>query len=249
MKILYYILFFISCSLYSKTPDSTIVSTSQELVYDLDSPKEIPQFDTQKIQEFQSQQDFNYIVYEQPDNWWTQFKKWINQLLGKLKDWFFGADEITGFWVVVLRILPYLLIIGLLFLLGWLFMKVSPSELLMEKHTVPQVQFTEDEHIIKHQDIQELIDKALLNKNYRLAIRYSYLFALKKLSNAALIDWEAQKTNADYSNELADQTIKDKFQSITKLYDFIWYGNFEVDEEAYKKAEKDFTAIIHIIQR
>lgn len=236
-------------SISAMVQDSSSTSTNQELVYDLDSQQKAPQFDDKKIVEFRKQEDFNYTEYQEPDNWWVQLKKWGNQLWHKFISWLFGTEEITGFWATLLRLLPYLLVIGVLFLLGWLFMKVNPAEMLLEKELAPQVELTEDEDIIQNQDIQQLIDQALQYKNYRLAIRYYYLSVLKKLSDSELIHWESQKTNTDYITELGDDTIQDRFKSITKLYDFIWYGNFEVNEKSYLKAEKEFTSITHLIQR
>ncbi len=235
-------------SVSSKIQDST-ATVSRELIYDSDSSQKIQQFDHQKIVEFLKQDDFDYTEYQEPDNWWIRLKKWLNQLWNKFISWVFGADEVTGFWAIVLKILPYVLVVGVLFLLGWLFMKVNPADMLLEKQQPPQIELTEDEDIIQNQDIQQLINKALQQKNYRLAIRYYYLSILKKLSDQELIQWEAQKTNTDYIKELTDNHMQDQFKSITKLYDFIWYGNFEVNEKAYQKAEKEFTTLTHFIQQ
>ncbi|WP_128755245.1 DUF4129 domain-containing protein [Aquimarina sediminis] len=248
MKILYCLLFLIPFSVSSKIQDST-ATVSRELIYDSDSSQKIQQFDHQKIVEFLKQDDFDYTEYQEPDNWWIRLKKWLNQLWNKFISWVFGADEVTGFWAIVLKILPYVLVVGVLFLLGWLFMKVNPADMLLEKQQPPQIELTEDEDIIQNQDIQQLINKALQQKNYRLAIRYYYLSILKKLSDQELIQWEAQKTNTDYIKELTDNHMQDQFKSITKLYDFIWYGNFEVNEKAYQKAEKEFTTLTHFIQQ
>ncbi|MBQ0738328.1 DUF4129 domain-containing protein [Aquimarina celericrescens] len=249
MKILYCLLFFISFSVSAKIQDSTVTSENKEVVYDLDSQKEVKEFDEQKLKEYREQDDFNYTEYKEVDNWWTRFKKWVNQLWLRFIKWIFGAGEVTGFWAIVLKILPYLVVIGVLFLLGWLFMKVNPSDMLLEKQVPAQVELTDDEDIIQNQDIQQLINQALQNHNYRLAIRYYYLFVLKKLSDLECITWESQKTNTDYIKELNDIALKDQFTVITKLYDYIWYGNFEVNEKSYLQAEKEFKSISNHIQR
>ena len=71
---------------------------------------------------------------------------------------------------------------------------------------------------------------------------------LKKLSAKEIIEWEAQKTNEDYSNEVTDKLIKKQFKTITRIYDFIWYGSFEVNEKLYRRAEKEFKHITTLIQ-
>ncbi|WP_299443972.1 DUF4129 domain-containing protein [uncultured Aquimarina sp.] len=248
MKILlYFLLLTVSFSVSAKIQDSTTVVASQEILYDLDSAKEVRKFSADKIEELRNDDDFNYTEYEEPDNIWTQFKKWLGQLWSRFFQWVFGVGEVTGFWAVILTLLPYLIIIGVLFLLGWLFMKVNPRDMLFEKQEVPQVILTEDEDIIQNQDIQQLIELALRENNYRLAIRYYYLSVLKKLSDSELIDWESQKTNTDYIKELTDDSLKNKFQNITRLYDFIWYGSFEVDEKSFHKAQQKFKSITNSI--
>jgi len=218
--LLYFLLITLSLPLSTKVQDSTSTLESQELIYDVDSTKEIKKFSLDKIEEFRSDTDFNYTEYQETDNMWTQFKNWANQLWSKFIHWLFGVEKVTGFWAVLLRLLPYLIIISVLFLLGWLFMKVNPRDMLFEKQEAPQIMLSEDEDIIQNQDIQELIE---------------------------LIDWESQKTNTDYIKEIRDDTIKSKFQNITRLYDFIWYGSFEVDEKSFQKAQQKFTSITNTI--
>ncbi len=249
MRILYCLLFLLSFSLSAKSQDSTSISINQEVIYDLDTEKNIQEFDTQEIEEYKKLDAFNYTEYQEVDNWWTQFKKWIYQLWIKLFEWLFGAGEISGFWTIIFRILPYLVVIGVLFLLGWLFMKVNPSDMLLEKQIPPQVELTDDEDIMQNQDIRELINLAVKNNNYRLAIRYYYLFVLKRMSDLEFINWESQKTNTDYIKELTDSSVKDQFKTITRLYDYIWYGSFEVNEKSYLQAEKEFQSITNSIQR
>ncbi|MDH7447069.1 DUF4129 domain-containing protein [Aquimarina sp. 2201CG14-23] len=241
------LLLLLSFSVSAETQDTIDVAETKEIVYDLDSSKEVRKFSSDKIQELRDDSDFDYTEYQEPDNIWTQFKKWVSQLWSKFIRWLFGVEKITGFWGVILQILPYLIVIGVLFLLGWLFMKVNPRDILLEKQEAPQVVLTEDEDIIQNQDIQQLIELALKENNYRLAIRYYYLSVLKKLSDTELINWEAQKTNTDYLKELTDDSLKNKFRNITRLYDFIWYGSFEVDEKSFHQAQQKFKSITNSI--
>ncbi len=234
-------------SLLAMPQDST--STVQKTVqYDYNTSQPVLHFDMETIEELKSDEDFNYIEIEQTENLWTRFKNWVNQLWSQLIEWLFGVTEIKGFWGTVLSLLPYLIIVGILFLIGWLFMKVNPKDMLLESQTLPSVLLTEDEEIIQNQNIDQLIAKTLEQKNYRLAIRYYYLKALKQLTDKDLIDWQSQKTNMDYYRELPNHEIQQQFQVITKLYDFIWYGGFEVDQNTYLQAEKEFKNIHHLIQ-
>ncbi len=248
MKIFYLLLILYSISFAKETQDSVHISVPNTIVYDLDSSKEVIKFDDQTIKELKQNEAFDYSVNTSPDNWWKQFKIWLYHKLKTILEWLFGTEEASAFWDIINKLLPYLAVVGGLFLLGWLFMKVNPDTKLFEKQKTPQIKFTEDEDIIHNQDIQQLIEQALTNQNYRLAIRYYYLSILKKLSDSELIIWEDQKTNTDYYTELPNEEIRNQFRTITKLYDFIWYGNFEINKKYYYQAEKEFRAITKTIQ-
>ena len=96
------------------------------------------------------------------------------------------------------------------------------------------------QRLIETQNIQELIDAALKAQNYRLAVRFYYLLLLQKLAQKDIIDWQVQKTNADYVYEIKNEVLRTDFTRLTRIYDFIWYGNFEVSQNAFSKAEQEF---------
>ena len=243
MKLVHCIIFLISLSAFSYEKMDLVNVTDQEVIYDQDSNIDPTYFDEDKIKSFKNNDDFNYVEYVKQESWWTRFKNWLGQQFSKLIYWLFDVNEVTGFWALLLKTLPYLVILAVAFLLIWLFMKVSPNDMLLEKQSPGQVILTEDEDIIQNQDINELLNNALQQNNYRLAIRYYYLLILKKLTDHHIIDWEAQKTNTDYISEISSPALQQKFKIITRIYDFIWYGSFTIDEKSYKKAEKEFQSI------
>ena len=96
-------------------------------------------------------------------------------------------------------------------------------------------------------DLNTLIANAENEKNYRLAIRYNYLSVLKQLSLKGIIDFEDEKTNRDYQNEIKDQFVFKGFSYVSYLYNYIWYGEFKVDTLQYEKAKSNFTMLIQKI--
>jgi hypothetical protein len=122
-------------------------------------------------------------------------------------------------------------------------MNTQASDLSTSAKRNAYVSLSEEEHIIKNEDIQALIQNALADKNYRLAVRYSYLYSLQLLSKKELIDWQLQKTNHDYLTEIKKPDLQNSFSKITRIYDYIWYGDFTIDELKYKKAE---TVFLHL---
>lgn len=226
--------------------DTTFINPREVLIYD-DASIQQTLLDEQAVEDFKKDPDFNYQEVVPEENIWTQFKAWLSNLWRSFINSIFGVDEAVGFWAVVVELLPYIGIIVLIALLIWIFTKIDSGSLLGERIQAPRVFLSDDEDLIKNQDLESLINQALSERNYRLAIRYYYLLILQLLSNKELIHWQVQKTNTDYIYEIKDEQTRDKFKKATDLYDYIWYGNFEVDETAFAKAETPFKALRSIL--
>jgi len=89
-------------------------------------------------------------------------------------------------------------------------------------------------------DYDCLAAQAAGNKNFRVAVRYLYLRALQKIAATGAIAMAADKTNAAYLLELSGKPYKNEFESLTLHYEYIWYGEFEIDEPAFKTLESRF---------
>jgi hypothetical protein len=96
---------------------------------------------------------------------------------------------------------------------------------------------TEDIFAINY---QKEIDKAEGGGNYRLAIRLMFLRLLKDMAEKNIIQYKQDRTNFDYLLQLHDTGYYDHFFRITRNYEYSWYGQFEVGEEAYSIIRNDF---------
>ncbi|MEM9648227.1 MAG: DUF4129 domain-containing protein [Bacteroidota bacterium] len=190
---------------------------------------------------------FNYEIVKTDNSWLDAIKNWFYNLLIGFFEWLFGVEQAVGYLAVFLRFLPYILLAILLFLIIRFFIKANTRSFIYSQKNPNLVVLSEEERIIKTENIQELIKEALAQKNYRLAIRYYYLFILKILSEKELIDWQLQKTNDDYIRELSGSALKSPFSKATLLYDYIWYGEFNIDHERYTKAENIFVSLKNAI--
>ena len=99
---------------------------------------------------------------------------------------------------------------------------------------------TEDIFAINY---QKEIDKAVSQGNYRLAIRLQFLRLLKNMSEKNIIRYKQDKTNLDYLMELHPTGYYNNFFRITRNYEYSWYGQFNVSEDAYKIIRNDFDKI------
>src|SRR5690606_15728044 len=103
--------------------------------------------------------------------------------------------------------------------------------------------------IIQSANIKALIEQALNNKEYLLAVRFYYLLIIKKLKDDQYIHYEFDKTNSDYIKEIQQSYLVNDFKKVTTLYDYIWYGNFDVNEQDYAKAKESFVLLENQISK
>lgn len=206
------------------------------------------QIQENQLKQFKDNPDFDYeVVKSAAPDWWISFKNWLGNIVLKFFEWLFGVEKAAGAFNVFLQILPYVLLVILLFILIKFFLSVNARAVMHSKKNQSIVALSEEEHIIKNEDIQQLISSALEKKDYRLAVRYYYLYMLQLMSEKELIVWELQKTNEDYTQELNQQELVAPFATSTKLYDYFWYGEFPIDEDKYKKAEAKFLSLKQLL--
>jgi hypothetical protein len=183
-----------------------------------------------------SSEDFNYNENdEEAQNLLGRAVSWFFQQLEKL----FGVDISPP----VLDVVEFLVYLLLTIFIGYFIIKLllgQNTSSFFNRKTATVNPLTIDEEHIEHLNLDTFIDDALAQKNYRLAIRYMYLKALKELSSNNIISWHFEKTNNDYYNEIKDPLLKDNFKKVSYLYDYVWYGEFDLDEIGFTNAQKDF---------
>ncbi|MDD7914045.1 hypothetical protein [Polaribacter ponticola] len=102
----------------------------------------------------------------------------------------------------------------------------------------------EDEDI--HEvDLDTLLQKAIVNKNYRLAIRYYYLTSLKGLSNKKIIEYHKDKTNSEYINEIENSELKTNFSYLSYIYSYVWYGDFPINEDNFSSVQNKYQTFLN----
>lgn len=78
--------------------------------------------------------------------------------------------------------------------------------------------------------------------DYRSAVRYQFLLILKKLSDQKIINWNPEKTNKDYATELKNSPLNNEFSELSYIFDYVWYGEFNIDEQSYLKFKHQYQA-------
>jgi Domain of unknown function (DUF4129) len=98
----------------------------------------------------------------------------------------------------------------------------------------------EEEIITKESDFDALIRQSLQSGNYRQAVRYQYLRTLHLLAEKNMVQLSPDKTNFQYVSEITNRNHQQPFASLTLNYEYVWYGEFEIDKNVYDKIESNF---------
>ena len=219
---------------------------STAVMYDT-APLKIRQINGDSLEKYYGDKNFDYEETEGDITWWSDFTTWLSNIFRYIFEGIFGVQKAAGILASFLRILPYLLVGVLVFLLIKFFLKVNAQSILQAKREQNKVGLSEEENLIKNEDLQQLVQNALAAKEYRLAVRYYYLFLLQLMTAKEIISWGIQKTNDDYLKEIDRAELKQPFGDITRLYEYIWYGDFPINASKYAVAETAFSNLQNML--
>ncbi len=200
----------------------------------IDSTQVAPRsFNESTLNELRNNEDFNY---RQPptvvESLWDRFVSWLGDILG----WLFRGAVTTNWGRVMLYALGLVLLITLVMML----LKVDALRVFQsgaDKGAADYKSFTENIH---EMDFEALICDAASKKEYRLAVRLTFLHALKILSDRQHVDWRPGKTNHDYLAELKEGDMKTGFNELSFYFDYTWYGDFNVTENLFQRVSGIF---------
>lgn len=186
--------------------------------------------DESRLQEISEDSQYNYQEVKQEMSLWDRFIRWLQGLLGK--------------WITSDGVLLFLKITaGLAFALVLVLfinqMRMGELKSALTRRGDRNVLNLRSTVITESSEkLDELIAEAINNREYSLAVPYMYQKALHILKDLHLIDWRIDKTNHDYLYELKDHPSADYFSRLTYFYEYVDYGDFEIDEVRFKTIEK-----------
>lgn len=89
-------------------------------------------------------------------------------------------------------------------------------------------------------DLPALIADAEQEGKFRQAVRLRYVKALHDMNAQGLISLSAQRTNWDYVNQFSSHPLKKTFLLLTRAYEYVWYGEFELNAAQYGLLKAEF---------
>lgn len=194
-------------------------------------------------------------IYSGDDFDYTQDTSQSKNLLARFLNWVFkGLEDVLGIKISpevlkVIETIIYIILIGIvIYIVVRILMGKDAVSFFKRKDAIVNSPITLAEEDIEKINLEDLISDALDTKNYRLAIRYMYLKVLQNLSATNMVEYHFEKTNTDYFKEIVDPSIKQGFSKVSYVYDYIWYGKFDLDEEGFNKAKITFDKLYTLIK-
>ncbi|MCD0471668.1 DUF4129 domain-containing protein [Flavobacterium sp. JAS] len=183
--------------------------------------------------------DFIYEYKTPEKNAWDRFNDWLASIFRELFS-FENNETSIKLVSILIRVIAVLVIIVVIYLIAkalidkegqWIFGKNS------QKKTIYYTDIEKNIHLL---DFEKLIKESINSGEKRIAIRYYYLWLLKVMAQNHYIEWDIEKTNSDYLYELQRPAHREEFTYLSYLYNYIWYGEFAIDETSFSKAENRF---------
>ena len=186
-----------------------------------------------KEKEVFSDKDFNYSSKEAKDN--SSGGRFMDWLIDKL----FGGVSRERRATIIDFILWTFALAGLGIMI-WLLTRTELVNFLKGKTRKTEFNFSDVDEDISGIDFDAKISKALLENNYRLAVRWYYLKQLNKMNILGIIEWQPHKTNIEYSRELQKSELALFFTELSRIYDYTWYGEYNITSDNYIKMTEKF---------
>lgn len=189
---------------------------------------------------YKNDPDFNYDnEVKDAEDWITKIRNWINQFIISLMS--------SETYSTILDYIYYaLMVIALLLIIRGL-IKGERRGLLFGKIINNEINLSEYKENIDELNFDELIENYIQNKQYKLAVRYLFLKALKLLADKGSIEINKNKTNQQYLSEIKNGNVALAFRKASIGFEWIWYGDFQVDDNLMKSSRNDFNNLFALI--
>jgi hypothetical protein len=226
--------------------NDSIKYTEKDIQIDQNSIVVKPKFSSNFKEKYKSS-EFQYEVKLAEKSLWDRFKDWLAYWFKKI----FGLSnmDISSKYVeYTLKTLAGLVVAYVIYLIVKIVLN-KEGQWIFGKSTTKKIYSDEEiEKNLTQVDFEKLLKETLRNGNNRLAVRYYYLWTLRKLSDRDIIEWHAEKTNTDYLYEIKSADLKTDFQYLSYLYNYIWYGEFEMTEHTFLHAKNAFEKTLQSIK-
>lgn len=210
---------------YRAVPDSTVrrYKNQKDFEYandpaywDIDHEKELKRKREQEEREWERRQKDQ----EYKKGFWDYFNS------------FFSGDAI--------RIITYI-VLGIFFL--FIIYRIMVVNKLFLFYTSPKTKVNDsgEEVDIEDENLDEKIRRAAEAGDHRQAVRFMYLKTLQLLNERQWIKYHVDATNYEYVLQMSKHKLGNDFSFLTRIYDYVWYGEFTLTREQFDIVYNNFS--------
>jgi hypothetical protein len=244
-KLLFLLLLFFIIPLWSQT--SVVSNTVQDsAVISIDTSAIERVYFNKNFKEKYNEKAFTYKEQTPAKSLWDRFTEWFTAWLKRAFD---VQDSQKAMTILdyTINAIALILILFVIFLIVKAILNKEGTWIFGSKSDKNLIRYDEIEKNLLLVDFEKLIKQSIQSGEHRLSIRYYYLFLLKKMSEKELIIWDVEKTNSDYIYEIKSPQLKANFEYLSYLYNYMWYGEFDLSLHEFEKAKKAFDTTIQSI--
>lgn len=191
--------------------------------------------------------DFDYTYQKQKQrSMWDKFKEWLARMLNINVS---PSNQMAHIFNFFFKLLGALAVIAAIGFIIKLIIDKKFENIFGKKSKKKDVEIYDIEKNIHEVDFDKLTQDTVSKGAYRLATRYYFLWLLKRLSQAEIIQWNPDKTNTEYLSEIQQPETKTQFQYLSYIYDNVWYGEFEIDQIDFENIKKSFESLLNQYQK
>lgn len=137
---------------------------------------------------------------------------------------------------LLLKLIAYVLVLVLVGLIIYMiFSNIQVDKRVEEK----EIDYDEIEDL-EDIDAVGLYKTALVDGDYKLAIRMHFIICLQKLSQKNEIEWEKEKTNRHYYREISSNQLSRAFRDIANVFERCWYADVTIELSDFKRYDQKF---------
>lgn len=196
------------------------------------------QFDENFRKKYKSS-EFDYTTIKPRESLWQKIMKRVRKIMEAI----FGTvdpNKAMSFTETMLRIFAVVIAGFVLYFLVKFLIGKDGNFFFSKKNKKVNIANQDLNENIHEINFTETIAQFEKQQDYRSAVRYQFLSVLKNLADQKLINWNPEKTNQDYLDELKNSDLGEEFKELTHIFDYVWYGEFEVNAENYRHFKQQF---------
>jgi len=206
---------------------------SQEQITNDSSSVTVRNFSSATITGYKADPAFQYDrIIEPPKSVWERFWEWFWQKVAQT----IGSKQGGRiFNIIIILLAAAILTFFIIKLTG-----MQNAGLFGKKNTGNALDYSIHDENIHTIDFDAAIHEAVEKRNFRFAVRLLYLQSLKLLTDRRLINWQVNKTNVTYVQELKDSAYQQGFRDLTFQFENNWYGDLPIEESEFIHVKDHF---------